>query len=217
MKRLLSLLVCLVPLLCNAQAVQFGYLSFQTVMQEMPEYAKAQADLAALRTQYEAEAQRGEEEFQKKFIDFMQGQKDFPTTILQKRQAELQSLMDNGVNFRVQAQDLLRNAEKDLLAQVEKVLRNAILAVGVENGYGIIMNTDDNNCPFINPIVGVDVTDLVRVKLGLIQAPTLPPAAAPAQLPLQTQPVAAPQIATPVQQLQQNAAPANTTENPQEH
>ena len=120
-----------------------------------------------LKQKYEEEAVRGETEFQRKFVDFLQGQKDFPQTIMQKRQAELQTLMDNGVAFRVQVQNLLAQAEKDLVAEVQKKLNRVLLEVGVEYGYGFILNTDDNACPYINPVVGVDVTELVRRKLNV--------------------------------------------------
>jgi outer membrane protein len=95
---------------------------------------------------------------------------------MQKRQAELQGLMDKGVEFRLQSQKLLEQANKDLLAELYKKLNRAILEVGVEYGYGFIMNVDDNSCPYINPVVGVDVSELVRQKLGLIPAATSTPA-----------------------------------------
>ena len=180
MKRFFCLLISLLPLTVFAQA-QFGYLSYQTVMKEMPEYAQAQQQIATLRAKYDAEAVRGEEEFQKKFVEFMQGQKDFPQSIMQKRQAELQTLMNGGVDFRVKAQELLAQAEKEAMGEVQKKLNRAILEVGVAYGYGFILNIDDNACPYINPVAGVDVSDLVRIKLGLIEAPaTQPQAPAPA-------------------------------------
>ena len=176
MKRFFFLLISLLPLTVFAQA-QFGYLSYQTVMKEMPEYAQAQQQIATLRAKYDAEAVRGEEEFQKKFVEFMQGQKDFPQSIMQKRQAEL----NGGVDFRVKAQELLAQAEKEAMGEVQKKLNRAILEVGVAYGYGFILNIDDNACPYINPVAGVDVSDLVRIKLGLIEAPaTQPQAPAPA-------------------------------------
>ena len=180
MKRFFFLLISLLPLTVFAQA-QFGYLSYQTVMKEMPEYAQAQQQIATLRAKYDAEAVRGDEEFQKKFVEFMQGQKDFPQSIMQKRQAELQTLMNGGVDFRVKAQELLAQAEKEAMGEVQKKLNRAILEVGVAYGYGFILNIDDNACPYINPVAGVDVSDLVRIKLGLIEAPaTQPQAPAPA-------------------------------------
>lgn len=166
MKRLFLLFFVLIPVIASAQ-IQFGYLSYQQVLKEMPEYAQAMQELQTLKAKYDEEAARGEAEFQKKFVDFLQGQKDFPQSIMQKRQAELQTLMDNGVAFRVQVQGLIAQAEKDLVAEVQKKLNRVLLEVGVEYGYGYILNTDDNACPYINPVVGVDVTELVSQKLGL--------------------------------------------------
>ena len=182
MKRLICLFALAMPMMLLAQ-VQFGYMSYKTVLHEMPEYTQAQQELAALKSKYEAEAARGEEEFQKKFVDFLQGQKEFPQSIMQKRQGELQTLMDNGVQFRQQSQQLIAQAETDLMAEVEKKLNRAVLEVGVEYGYAYILNTDGNACPFINPVMGVDVSNLVRQKLGLIEAPAAQPAAQPQEAP----------------------------------
>ena len=167
MKRLFVFLFVIIPVVVSAQ-IQFGYLSYQQIIKEMPEYAQAMQELKTLKDKYDEEAARGETEFQKKFVDFLQGQKDFPQTIMQKRQAELQTLMDNGVAFRIQVQSLLAQAEKDLIADVQKKLNRVLLEIGVENGYGFILNTDDNACPYINPVIGVDVTELVRQKLSAV-------------------------------------------------
>ena len=180
MKRLSFILPFLLFCVASSAQIQFGYISYEQVLKEMPEYAKAKQDLAALKAKYEAEAQKGEEEFQRKFVDFLQGQKDFPQTIMQKRQAELQALMDNGVAFRMKSQELIAQAEKDMMQEAQKRLNRALLEVGVELGYGYILNTDGNSCPYINPVVGVDVTDIVRKKLGLAVQEE-PTQAAPAQ------------------------------------
>ena len=77
MKRLVLFLFVLVPVIASAQ-LQFGYLSYQQVIKEMPEYTQAMKELQTLKAKYDEEATRGETEFQKKFVDFLQGQKDFP-------------------------------------------------------------------------------------------------------------------------------------------
>lgn len=195
MKRFYTMLFVLLPFTLMAQ-IQFGYLSYDNILHEMPSYAQAMQDLQTLKSKYEAEALHGEEEFQRKFVDFLQGQKDFPQTIMQKRQAELQALMDNGVAFRLQVQELLAQAEKDMLDNVRKELNRAILEVGVEYGYGYILNTDDNSCPYINPVIGVDVTELVRQKLGLAVNPVVPQEGAPQVL---TPDIPQPQVIQPVE------------------
>lgn len=171
MKRLIFIFPLLMFCLAASAQIQFGYMSYKQILQQLPEYAQATKDLAILKAKYEAEAQKGEEEFQRKFVDFLQGQKDFPQAIMQKRQAELQTLMDNGVAFRMKSQELIASAEKDLMQEAYKRLNRALLEVGVEYGYGYILNTDDNNCPYINPVIGYDVTELVRQKLGLTAVP----------------------------------------------
>lgn len=171
MKRLIFIFPFLMFCLAASAQIQFGYMSYKQILQQLPEYAQATKDLAILKAKYEAEAQKGEEEFQRKFVDFLQGQKDFPQAIMQKRQAELQTLMDNGVAFRMKSQELIASAEKDLMQEAYKRLNRALLEVGVEYGYGYILNTDDNNCPYINPVIGFDVTELVRQKLGLTAVP----------------------------------------------
>ncbi len=166
MRRILIGLFLLLPFSLAAQ-VRIGYISYSKVMKLMPEYAQAQEELTRLKEQYDLEATRGEEEFQRKFTEFLQGQKDFPQNILLKRQAELQSLMENGINFRQEAQQLLSDAEETLLAEVSAKLDGVIQSVGTANGYMCILNTDGNQCPFVNPAVGEDVTYIVLQSLGL--------------------------------------------------
>ncbi|MCH5168415.1 MAG: OmpH family outer membrane protein [Prevotellaceae bacterium] len=189
MKRLYFILPLLIfCATCSAQ-IQFGYISYEQLLKELPEYAQAKQGLAELKTKYEGEATRSEEEFQRKFVDFLQGQKDFPQAIMQKRQAELQSLMDNGIAFRQKSQELIAQAEEELMQAAYKRLNSALLEVGVEYGYGYILNTDGNSCPYINPVIGVDVTELVRQKLGLsVAVPTPENAPQPIEQPATPQP-----------------------------
>lgn len=163
---LFFLLLCL-PLFVTAQ-IRFGYLHYDEVCQQMPQYAQAQQQLADLKEKYEKEATRSETEFQRKFSDFLQGQKDFPANILQKRQAELQEAMESGIAFRQEAQQLLTKAENTMMQDVYTQLNAAIKAVATKYGYAFVLNTDDNSAPYINPAMGDNITDLVRVHLGII-------------------------------------------------
>lgn len=164
----LIVFLCL-PLVTVAQEVQkkIGYLSYNEVFQAMPEYEASQQRLRDLKAKYDQETRRSEEEFQRKFVEFLQGQKDFPENILQKRQYELQDLLAKSIKFKEEAERLLSQAEKELQADMLYLLNEAIRAVGVERGYSFILNTDGNSCPFINPLEGEDVTNYVKEKLQL--------------------------------------------------
>lgn len=167
-KYILSILL-LLPLLASAQQEipRFGYISYSSVIAKMPEYARAQQQFAELKGKYEAEATRSEEEFQRKFAEFMQGQRDFPPTIMQKRQAELQELMEKSISFRRESQQLLVEAEQALKQPAIDRLNEAIRAIGSTEGLMFILNTDGNAVPFMHPDAGIDITAAVLQKLGL--------------------------------------------------
>lgn len=167
---LVFLILSLLPIGAAAQAY-FGYLNYRQVLEQMPTYEQAISDLAVLRQKYQDEAQRGEAEFQKKFVDFLQGQNEFPQSILLKRQTELQGLMDNGVEFRRQMDTLLVQAERDLVGPVRETLMTAINQVATQRGFHFVLNTEDRSTLFINTSVGEDITQAVLVQLGLAEAP----------------------------------------------
>ncbi len=168
-KQIILSLLLLCPLLMLAQtSPRFGYLNYGEVFRLLPEYADAQKNLLELKGKYDAEAQRAETEFQQKFAEFLQGQKDFPPTILQKRQLELKDLMEKSLAFKNDVQKLLTQAEAELQAEAEKRLRQAIHDVAMERGFEFVLNTDGNTCPFINPAAGEDITVAVKEKLKLV-------------------------------------------------
>jgi len=172
MKRILLLIFVLSSCFVVEAQVKMGYLKYNEVLRQMPEYAQAQKSLTELKAKYEKEATRSEEEFQRKFSDFLQGQKDFPENIMVKRQAELQTLMEAGIKFRREAQQLLSKAEQDMLEGVRAKLNEAISTVAQQSGYLCVLNIDDNSCPFISPELGVDVTLPVLKILGLVEETT---------------------------------------------
>lgn len=154
------LFLLLFPLLATAQQEipRFGYISFNSVLVQMPEYALAQQQYNELKGKYEAEATRSEDEFQRKFAEFMQGQRDFPPSIMQKRQAELQELMEKGISFRRESQELLAEAEQALKQPAIDRLNEAIRTVGATEGLMFVLSTDGNSVPFMHPDAGVDIT-----------------------------------------------------------
>ncbi len=154
----------LLPLLAGAQ-VKFGYFSYEQAFSSMPEYAIVQANLKDLRSKYDAETKRVEEEFNRKYEEFLDGQSDFAPTILQKRQTELQELLKNNVAFKAETSKLLKQAEAEAYAPLREKLSKAVGKIGTERGYAFILNTDGDSCPYINPELGEDVTDAIREAL----------------------------------------------------
>lgn len=136
MKKLILffLLLATMPALAQSE-LKFGYLSYNAVMQAMPEYAAMQNSMAELRQKYEAEQKRVEDDFNKKYEEFLDGQKSYPKTILQKRQSELQEMLDKNIAFKKESQRLLKQAEEDAMAPVMVRLAETLDALGKVRGY----------------------------------------------------------------------------------
>lgn len=166
MKKLFLLIVLgVLSLTANAQT-RFGYFSFDNVLKSMPDYVMAQRSIDDLRQKYDAEMKRAEDEFNSKYEEFLDVQKDLVPAILRKRQAELQEMMQKNINFKNESQRLLKHAEADAFAPVKNKLYNALTKVGQAQGYAFILNTDGDACPYVNPEMGEDATELIKEALN---------------------------------------------------
>lgn len=169
MKRYIYILILtLLPLAAAAQEhastaaaghrVSFGYFSYDEVLHSMSDYTLAMHQLDNLRAQYEVEQKRSEDEFNQKYEEFLEGQSSFAPTIRAKRQAELEELMQKGIDFKQQAERLLSQAKKDALEPLKRRIAEAAQTIGNQSGYDFILNTDNNALPFVSHASGEDVT-----------------------------------------------------------
>ena len=166
MKKLILFLLLLTALPTMAQSgLKFGFLSYEVALRSMPEYATKQSDMAELYQKYEAEQKRVESDFNKKYEEFLDGQKSFPKTILQKRQSELQEMLDKNVAFKKESLRLLQQAEEDAMAPIKARLAEVLDAIGRERGYAFIVNTDEKATLWLNPAMGEDITAIVKEQL----------------------------------------------------
>lgn len=148
----------------EAPALRFGYLSYDEALRAMPNYAIVGRQIEELRAKYAAENRRVEDEFNSKYEEFLDGLKDFPPSILQKRQSELQEMMNRNIAFKEESRRLLEAAEHDALAPLHARLAALLRAIGEERGLAFIINTDGNACPFISPAMGEDLNQAVRER-----------------------------------------------------
>ena len=173
-KTILFLLLTVVSLAVSAQdaqpkdsvAFKFGYLSYDSVMVAVPDYTELKTNMAQLREQYEAEQKRVENDFNKKYEEFLDGQASFPKTILQKRQSELQEMLDRNIEFKKQSQKMLSEAEANMMEAIKTTINMAVNIIAQERGYAFVLNTDKEAVTFINPALGEDITEAVKQLLN---------------------------------------------------
>ena len=182
MRNILFIILCAAaPLFLNAQEVQptdsvgtgytapdnfiFGYFSYSQALKSMPEYARVEEDLATLRKQYDVEAKRVEDEFNRKYEDFLEEQRDLAPSILKKRQNELQDLLDRNVAFREEALKLLEQAKDEALAPLNDKIKEALKQLAIMRGYAFILNTDGNTMPYVDATRGEDINATLKTIL----------------------------------------------------
>ena len=180
-KNLLFLALALVALSASAQqnqtpaeqpaaivaqpALRFGYFSFEQVFHTMPGYAIAKHNMDELRGKYDEETKRVETEFNSKYEEFLDGQRSYAKSILEKRQAELRELMEKNIAFKAEAARLLKKAEEEAYAPLKAKMNEALQQIGKENGFAFILNTDNNATPYLSAEMGVDITEALKEKI----------------------------------------------------
>lgn len=145
----------------TASAPRFGYLSYSALMTELPSYSEAQNKIAQLRENYKKEIERSQKDFNAKYEEFLSEQQSLMPSIRRKRQVELEELLDGNKAFREEAMRLLQQAEADIMKPVRSELNSRIQAVAMQLGLAFVLNTDGDACPFINPEMGVDISQAV--------------------------------------------------------
>jgi outer membrane protein len=164
-----KLIICAICAICgfttaNAQS-KFGHVNTQEIIQAMPEYSKAESEIKALQSQYEADLKSMQDELQKKGEAFDKEQATLPDNIKQRRQQELQDMYQKIQQSFQDNQQALQKASQEKMQAIQAKVLDAIKSVGQANGYVYIM--EDNSLPYISSTLSTDVTAQVKAKLGL--------------------------------------------------
>ena len=164
MKKLIVLLLMILPLGAIAQEVKIAYVKTQEVFMAMPEVSEMEKKLADLNEKYKGELKLMQDEYQKKYADFIQQQDSLTENIKLRRMQEIQDIQTRMDNFVQMGQQDVQKQQQDLLIPIQQKLQDAIKAVGDEKGYTYII---DPAALLYTGSNAVDATPLVRTKLGL--------------------------------------------------
>ena len=165
-----KLIVCAICAICgftaaNAQA-KFGHVNTQEIIQAMPEYTTAKAEIDKLTAQYEADLKAMQDELQKKADAFDKEQATLPDNIKQRRQTELQEMYQKIQQSYQDNQQALQKASSEKMQAITAKVLDAIKAVGQAGDY-VIINEINAGIPYISTTLSTDVTAQVKTKLGL--------------------------------------------------
>lgn len=165
LKKIALILLLIAPMSVFAQ--KFGHIKSQEIMQTMPEYSKAQADIETMRQQYMNEMKIAEEDFTKKYTAYQQEQANLPKNIQERRQKELQDLSERAMQMQQDAQQQLEKSWMEMMEPIAKKIEDAIKAVGQEGGYVYIFDLSQVNIPYVSETLSTDLTSTIKAKLGI--------------------------------------------------
>lgn len=148
----------------SAPAFRFATIDYEAALRSLPEYQAATAKIEELRTKYKEEAKRSEDDFNAKYEEFLEQQKDYPPSIRRKRQNELQAIMADNIAFRDESRRLIDEARAEAMRPAGERLAAIIAAIARERRYSFVLNTAQNACPYINPAEGEDITEEVKTR-----------------------------------------------------
>jgi outer membrane protein len=164
MKKLIIFLLMMLPLGVFAQESKIAIVNTQEVIQAMPEFATMQKQMADMEAKYKNEMQVMQDEYNKKYSDFVAQQDSLTENIKLRRMQEIQDIQERMDNFVQVAQQDVQKKQQELLQPIQQKLHEAIQKVGEEKGYTYII---DPAALLYTGTNAVDATPFVRTKLGL--------------------------------------------------
>lgn len=165
MKKILILIMLVAPLSIMAQ--KFGYVNSAELIQQMPDFAKAQKKIQDLEKQYTDEFNNMRTELEKKGTEFEKLQQDsVPENILKRRYEELMQMQERLQAYGQEVSVNLQNEEQKEMIAIQTKLRDALDAVGREGGFVCVFDLA-GGVPYISKTLCEDVSAKVRTKLGI--------------------------------------------------
>ena len=148
----------------GALAQKFGHIDAQNLLLNLPERAVAQSSIESSAMEFEKEMKRMQSDLQTKYAEYQAKAETWPAAIRESKEREIQSLDQGLQEFGTTVQAELSKLEESLLSPMIKRVRDAIEAVGSEQGFTYIFDSSMGATLYNG---GEDVTDLVRTKLGM--------------------------------------------------
>jgi outer membrane protein len=162
--------VLLLSLFSTSQlsAQRMGYMNSLNLMSSMPGINEADSIVMYMRDSLVSVGEERAQKLQEKYISYMTeiNQGTVPPVEIQKREAEIQKGQEELQAFEAEISEVLGRKRSELYGPILEALQKAIDEVGKEGGYQFIFDVSTVNL-VIYAEEKVDVTDLVKAKLGM--------------------------------------------------
>ncbi|HAR39311.1 MAG TPA: hypothetical protein DCS09_12460 [Porphyromonadaceae bacterium] len=165
----LSLFILLITTTASAQftpQVSVAFVNTTQLLEAFPEKEAATQQLVALSDNYKKELELMQNEYNKKYSDYITYQSSLAENIKLRRMQELTELENRMQQFMELAQEDIENQEKAMLEPLKQKISEAIHAVGVERNYTVIYDLANPGIAFVSPSA-IDANPYVKQRLGI--------------------------------------------------
>jgi outer membrane protein len=166
MKKLIVLLFMILPLSMSAQDLKIAYVNVQEIFMAMPEMSAIEKKIVDLNEEYAKEMKQMEDEYTKKYSDFVAQQDSLTENIKLRRMQEIEDMRTRMENFVPIAREDMQKKQQELYQPVQDKIRNAIKAVGDEKGYTYVVSMEPSLFLYTGSSA-IDATSFVKSKLGI--------------------------------------------------
>ncbi len=160
-----ALVMCLG--LGSAKAQKFAYVDFQDLMQQMPEYKKANTDMEAYGKTLQDQLKTMYDELQRKSADLQKNEAKMAEAIKDLKQKELGDMQARMQEFQENAQENMRKKETELLKPIIEKAKTAISAVAKESSYTYVFDSSPGT-PLLYKPDSDNIMGAVKKKLGIL-------------------------------------------------
>jgi outer membrane protein len=145
---------------------QIAYINSDEILEAMPEKIKASNMLIDLNQRYKDELKVMQNDYNKKYSDFISYQTSMAENIRLRRMQELYELERQINDFMKLAQQDIESQEKALMDPLRREIKDAVYRIGVERGFVCIYDLANPAIAFVTPDA-FNATSLVKQRLGI--------------------------------------------------
>ena len=165
-KKILLAAILIFPMFASAQTLKIGIVSLDEVIEKLPEYQDAQTKFVETSKKYEDELAKLNDELKRRYDDIQNMPEDELQAIKDRKVREFQEYQVKIQQFTQTADQDLAKVQQDLMAPLEKKVRDAIESVGKDGGFSLIeQKVSQLILYYAAPVV--DITDQVKARLGV--------------------------------------------------
>lgn len=164
----MSVLLLIMGTTVSAQVAQVtvAYVNTSDLLNAFPAKEEAAQKLLALSENYKKELELMQNEYNKKYSDYITYQGSLAENIKLRRMQELTELENRMQKFMELAQKDIEQQEQAMIEPLKKQILDAVKQVGTEQNYTVIYDLANPGIVFVNPSA-IDANPLVRAKLKI--------------------------------------------------